>query len=239
MQIILDSEKLINISYELKFRSIDYYLLFETMRKTGRTAASLINLKVKDVDRFIKDNSYFLGRKLCEELIVHKNGRDRDSPFFSSRKLENSGEYLPIPSRTLQSRLKELGMQYLGIENFGARYITKTFYYDQFRINNYDFDVVKKIFSSRNQYMRDLDTFLKYLDLSYEEYLQDMQKHRFKHKENYKELAKIIIDRMYSILLNEKLSDKQMYEYTIMEEEMLRMIDSLVQNEETPWINRL
>ena len=234
MQIILDSEKLINISYELKFRSIDYYLLFETMRKTGRTAASLINLKVKDVDRFIKDNSYFLGRKLCEELIVHKNGRDRDSPFFSSRKLENSGEYLPIPSRTLQSRLKELGMQYWGIENFGARYITKTFYYDQFRINNYDFDVVKKIFSSRNQYMRDLDTFLKYLDLSYEEYLQDMQKHRFKHKENYKELAKIIIDRMYSILLNEKLSDKQMYEYTIMEEEMLRMIDSLVQNEETP-----
>ena len=234
MQIILDSEKLINISYELKFRSIDYYLLFEAMRKTGRTAASLINLKVKDVDRFIKDNSYFLGRKLCEELIVHKNGRDRDSPFFSSRKLENSGEYLPIPSRTLQSRLKELGMQYLGIENFGARYITKTFYYDQFRINNYDFDVVKKIFSSRNQYMRDLDTFLKYLDLSYEEYLQDMQKHRFKHKENYKELAKIIIDRMYSILLNEKLSDKQMYEYTIMEEEMLRMIDSLVQNEETP-----
>ena len=184
MQIILDSEKLINISYELKFRSIDYYLLFEAMRKTGRTAASLINLKVKDVDRFIKDNSYFLGRKLCEELIVHKNGRDRDSPFFSSRKLENSGEYLPIPSRTLQSRLKELGMQYLGIENFGARYITKTFYYDQFRINNYDFDVVKKIFSSRNQYMRDLDTFLKYLDLSYEEYLQDMQKHRFKHKEN-------------------------------------------------------
>ena len=67
MQIILDSEKLINISYELKFRSIDYYLLFETMRKTGRTAASLINLKVKDVDRFIKDNSYFLGRKLRQE----------------------------------------------------------------------------------------------------------------------------------------------------------------------------
>ena len=110
MQIILDSEKLINISYELKFRSIDYYLLFETMRKTGRTAASLINLKVKDVDRFIKDNSYFLGRKLCEDLTIHKNGRDRDSPFFSSRKLENSGEYLPIPLRTLQSRLKELGI---------------------------------------------------------------------------------------------------------------------------------
>ena len=234
MQIILDSEKLINISYELKFRSIDYYLLFETIRKTGRTAASLINLKVKDVDRFIKDNSYFLGRKLCEDLTIHKNGRDRDSPFFSSRKLENSGEYLPIPLRTLQSRLKELGIQYLGIENFGARYITKTFYYDQFRINNYDFDVIKKIFSSRKQYMRDLDTFLKYLGLSYEEYLQEVQKHRLEHNENYKELAKIIIERMYNILFNEKLSDKQVYEYTIMEEEILRMIDSLVQNEETP-----
>lgn len=82
--------------------------------------------------------------------------------------------------------------------------------------------------------MRDLDTFLKYLGLSYEEYLQEVQKHRLEHNENYKELAKIIIERMYNILFNEKLSDKQVYEYTIMEEEILRMIDSLVQNEETP-----
>lgn len=234
MCVFLESEKFIGISYDLKFKSMDYYLLFETMRKTGRTASSLLELKVEEVDRFIKKNKFFLGAKLCNELMRHKNNKTGNCPFFSSRKLEETGEYLPISFRTLQSHLKELGKQYLDISYFGVRCITKTFYYDQLRRNNYDFDIVKKIFSSRGMYMRDLDAFLKYLGLSYEEYLQDMQKHRLEHNEDYKELAKIIIERMYSILLDSKLSDKQVYDYTVVEEEILRMIDSLLQNEETP-----
>ena len=234
MSVFLDSEKFIGISYSLKFKSTDYYLLFETMRRTGRTASSLLEMKVKDVDKFIEENEYFIGTKLCNELIQHKSNKSGNCPFFSSRKLENTGEYLPIPFRSVQSRFKELGEQYLGINNFGARCITKTFYFDQLRRNNYDFDVVKKIFSSRGKYMRDLDAFLEYLDLSYDEYLKDMQEHRLQHNEDYKELAKIIIERMYSILFDETLSNKQVYDYTITEEEILRMIDSIkCENEDT------
>ena len=168
MNIVLEPYKMRLISYELKKESMDYYLFFMCMYGTGITGARLLNLKSEDLEEFIEESVEFLDEKLIEELRNHNSIKKVGDYIFQNRYDEG-----PLPRRTIEHKINCLGKELLNIDGFGFKTITKTFYYEYFRNNNYNFNVLKRLFSIRRQYMADLDSFLDYCGLTFEEYQRD------------------------------------------------------------------
>lgn len=194
MNIVLEPYKMNSVAFKLREESEDYYLFYLCMYRTGYTGARLLSLKSKDLEDFINEVGDFLGTVLIDELRVHNLHKNPEDALFC-----NKYSAAPLPRRTIEYWINLTAKELLNIDNFGFKTVTKTFYYEYFRNNNYNFNKVKRLFSSRRQYMADIDTFLDYCGLTVEEYQLERSRTMSSNANDYLSNIKQVIDKLFAL----------------------------------------
>ena len=200
MNIVLEPSNMRKIAYKLREESEDLYLFFMCMYQTGYTGETILRLKTYNLEEFIDKNKVLLERVLIEELRIH-NTEYEDGYFF-----RNKYSDAPMPRRTAERSISYAAKEMLNKDDFGFKTISKTFYYEYFRNNNYNFNKLKHLFNSRRQYMGSIDIFLKYCGLTVEEYQEDYYRNKNLDVRDYMTSMKELNNTVLSICTNTNLS---------------------------------
>ena len=204
MNIVLEPHKMNSVALKLREESEDYYLFFVCMYRTGYTGSKLLGMKSKDLEDFISANTEFLSETFIDELRIHNISKEPNDAFFCNRYSD-----IPLPRRTIEHWINVTGKELLNIDGFGFKTVTKTFYYEYYRKNDYNFNLLKRLYSSRRQYMADLDAFLDYCGLTVEEYQLDRINSNKSDSSDYLTNLKKILDISISLCSNKSLTSYQ------------------------------
>lgn len=219
MNIVMEPNNMRKVAYRLREESEDLYLFFMCMYKTGYTGEKIMRLRSSDLEEFIDENKEFLGSVLIEELRIH-NVEYKDGCFF-----RNKYSDIPMPRRTAENAISYAAKEVLNNDSFGFKTVSKTFYYEYFRKNNYNFDMLKRLFSSRRQYMESLEHFLKYCGLTIEEYQKDYYRNNNADVKDYMTSIKEVGDAVFSICVNTNLSIAQKQSLAIIFKDILTQLE--------------
>ena len=170
-KVILDPIKMENISSRLKARHFDYYLYFELAYQTGALGSKILSLKVRDMESFISTYQETMSRALISEIKTHISPKKKNDWLLES--VRTPGE--PLGKRAIENVLNTVGQEE-GYSDFGVKNITRTFYYNQFRCMEYNYEKLLLLFKQRHKHIGSLENFLDYCELTQEDFKNDILK---------------------------------------------------------------
>ena len=219
MKVILDQDGMLEVARRLKAECMDYYLFFVLMYRTGVTGAKLLHMDVKDVEGFITTNFDLLQDELIDEIKNHCINRNPNSPFLCNKYSENR-----LPRRTIEHWVTLIGNEVLNTSDFGFKSIQRTFYFEYLKNNNFNFNIVKKLFSSRRMYQASLESFLEYLGMTEDEYNIEVLKSNKERSVDYIYYSKLIIEKLYDLVTKSDISEAEKLRYTVKTKEILGLL---------------
>lgn len=161
------------IAKELKNKSYSVYLLYCVLINTGYTAKTISSYTVAEMEQFIVQNNDLLSPQLKKELKEHMVGKHDNEFFFVGVRAEDNTQ--PICKRSYENLIGIVGRKH-GIDKLGVKAVSRAFYYNYLRKNNYNFSTVQLVFKKRgrNQDIHTLEGFLDYCGITIEELVIDM-----------------------------------------------------------------